>query len=104
MRQFFWYLFFAATLFIAYQSWGNAQNFRETQGEARNSVCKALGQAPDACELLGNAEPSGHATGVTGRTYMFVTPKAKVSYLAECKREYMFFGQWSCAAKQGSLM
>ena len=35
---------------------------------------------------------------------MFVTPKAKVSYLAECKREYMFFGQWSCAAKQGSLM
>lgn len=103
MRQFFWYLFFAATLVIAYQSWGNAQNFRETQGEARNAVCKALGQTPEACELPGNAEPTGHATGVSGRTYMFVT-KGGTSYLAECKREYMFFGKWACTGKQGSLM
>lgn len=104
MRQFFWYLFFAATLFIAYQSWGNAQNFRDTQGEARNAVCKAMNQPLEACELAGNAETTGHQTGVSGRTYMFVTPKSKTSWLAECKREYMFFGQWGCTAKQGSLM
>jgi hypothetical protein len=104
MRQFFWYLFFATTLVIAYQSWGNAQNFRDTQGEARNAVCKAMNQPVESCELAGNAETTGHQTGVTGRTYMFVTPKSKTSWLAECKREYMFFGQWGCTAKQGSLM
>ncbi len=104
MRQFFWYLFFAATLVIAYQSWGNAQNVRETLGDARNAVCVALNQPLESCELPGNAEATGHQTGVTGRTYMFVTPKGKTSWLAECKREYMFFGHWKCAARQGSMM
>jgi hypothetical protein len=103
MRQFFWYLIFAISLFIGYQGYVNAQNFRETQGEARNAVCKALNQTPEACELPGNAEPNGHSTGVTGRTYQFTT-KAGAAWLAECKREYTFFGTWSCTARSGSLM
>lgn len=103
MRQFFWYFIFIASLVIAYQSYVNAQNFRETQGEARNAVCAVLGQALDVCELPGNAEPNGHQTGITGRTYMF-TAKKGGTYLAECKREYVFFGTWKCTARSGSLM
>lgn len=102
MRQFIWYLLFAVMLFVSYQGWNNAQNHRETQGEARNAVCAALGQAVDACELPGDAEPSGHQTGVTGRVYQFVSKKG--TFLAECKREYMFFGRWSCTARTGSLL
>lgn len=102
MRQFFWYLIFAVSLFVGYQGYVNAQNFRETQGEARNAVCKALNQTAEECELAGNAEPNGHSTGVTGRTYQFTTKGG--TYLAECKREYTFFGQWSCTARSGSLL
>jgi hypothetical protein len=103
MRQFLWYLIFGASLFIGYQGYQNAQNFHETQGVAREAVCKTLNQASDACDLPANAEPNGHSTGVTGRTYQFTT-KAGAAYLAECKREYTFFGQWSCTARSGSLM
>lgn len=103
MRQFIWYSIFLASLVIAYQSYTNAQNFRETQGEARNAVCEVLKQPLDACELAGNAEPSGHQTGVTGRTYQF-TAKKGGTYLSECKREYVFFGMWKCTARSGSLM
>lgn len=103
MRQLFWYLVLGISAFISYQGYNNSQNWRETQGEARNAVCKALGQAVEACELPGNAEPVGHQTGVTGRTYQFQA-KGGVSWLAECKREYTFAGQWSCTARQGSLM
>ncbi|MDC0720750.1 hypothetical protein [Nannocystis bainbridge] len=102
MRQFLWYFIFAASLFIGYQGYVNAQNFRETQGDARNAVCKAIGQTPEACELKGDAEPNGHSTGVTGRTYQFQTKGGP--FLAECKREYTFFGTWSCTARAGSLM
>lgn len=102
MRQFIWYLLFGVMLFVSYQGWNNAQNHRETQGVARNAVCKALNQTPEACELAGDAEPSGHQTGVTGRVYQFVTKSA--TYLAECKREYVFAGQWSCVARPGSLL
>jgi hypothetical protein len=103
MRQFVWYLIFFASVFIGWQGYVNAQNFRETQGEARNAVCKAMNQEPESCDLPGNAEPSGHATGVTGRTYQFTT-KGGATWLSECKREYTFFGTWSCTARSGSLM
>jgi hypothetical protein len=103
MRQLFWYLILAASIFVSVMGYQNANNWRETQGEGRNAVCKAMGQAVEACELPGNAEPSGHSAGVTHRTYQFVV-KGGVSWLAECKREYMFAGHWACTAKQGSLM
>ncbi len=51
-------------------------------------MCAALNQTAEACERAGNAEPNGHSTGVTGRTYQFPTKSG--AYLAECKREYTF--------------
>lgn len=99
----FWYVLFVASLLIAYQSYLNSNNVFETQGEARNAVCAVLAPSGPECELPGDASPSGYKTGITHRTYQF-TAKKGGTYLAECKRDYIFYGPWKCTARSGSLL
>jgi hypothetical protein len=97
MKQFIWYLLFAVMVFISYQGYVNSKDDPETEAMSRDAVC-ALDKD---CGLPAQSLASVRATDIFSRKYQW---NAKAgSYVATCKREYMFVGHWKCEAQAGQL-
>lgn len=98
MRQFLWYLIGIILIFVAYQSWANSQDDPETEAMARDAVCAVEKE----CNLKSTDLASVRTTDPTSRNYQFnTTPKG--SFVATCKREYVFVGHWKCTAQGGQI-
>jgi hypothetical protein len=95
MKQFIWYLLFAAMVFVSYQGYVNSRDDPETEALAREAVCavdKACGIAPQELAVV-------RVTDILSRKYQWNLKSG--SHVATCKREYMFLGHWKCEAQSG---
>jgi hypothetical protein len=97
MKQFIWYLLFAAMVFVSYQGYVNSRDDPETEALAREAVCavdKACGIAPQELAVV-------RVTDILSRKYQWNLKSG--SHVATCKREYMFLGHWKCEAQSGQI-
>lgn len=97
MRRILGYLLLIISGFIAYQSYLNAQPDAITEGMAREAACAGK----EGCKLSGDL-PNVMKTDVTSRTYQWATSAGPV--VVTCKREYVWFGEWSCAGAGGEIL
>lgn len=97
MKQFIWYLLFGIMLFVSYQGWANSKDDPETEAMSRDAVCAVEKE----CGLKSTDLAPVRTTNITSRNYQWNTPKG--SYVAQCKREYLFVGNWKCTAQGGQL-
>ena len=97
MKQFIWYLLFGVMVFVSYQGWVNSKDDPETEAMSRDAVCAVEKE----CGLKPTDLASVRTTDITSRNYQWNT--AKGSYVAICKREYVFVGHWKCAAQGGQI-
>lgn len=98
MKQFIWYLLLGIMLFVSYQGWVNSKGDPETEAMARDAVCAVEKE----CNLKSTDLATVISTDITSRNYQFNTvPKG--SFVATCKREYVFVGNWKCTAQGGQL-
>lgn len=97
MKQFIWYLLFGITVFVSYQGYVNSKDDPETEAMSRDVVC-ALDKE---CGLTATSLANVRTTDITSRNYQW---NAKAgSYVATCKREYVFVGHWKCEARPGQI-
>ena len=69
----------------------------ETEAMSRDAVC-ALDKE---CGLVAGSQANVRVTDIMSRNYQW---NAKAgSYVATCKREYMFVGNWKCEARPGQI-
>jgi hypothetical protein len=95
MKQFIWYLLFGITVFVSYQGYVNSKDDPETEAMSRDAVC-ALDKE---CGLVATSLANVRTTDIMSRNYQW---NAKAgSYVATCKREYVFVGNWKCEAQSG---
>lgn len=97
MKQFIWYLLFAVMVFVSYQGYVNSKDDPETEAMARDAVCavdKDCGLTP---QVLANVR----VTDIFSRKYQWASKGG--SFVATCKREYVFVGHWKCEAQPGQL-
>ncbi len=97
MKQFIWYLLFGVMVFVSYQGWVNSKDDPETEAMSRDAVCAVEKE----CALKPTDLASVRTTDITSRNYQWNTPKG--SYVATCKREYVFVGHWKCTAQGGQI-
>jgi len=97
MKQFIWYLLFGITVFVSYQGYVNSKDDPETEAMSRDTVC-ALDKE---CGLTATSLANVRTTDIMSRNYQW---NAKAgSYVATCKREYVFVGHWKCEARPGQI-
>lgn len=97
MKQFIWYLLFAIMVFVSYQGYVNSKDDPETEAMSRDAVC-ALDKE---CGLVAGSQANVRVTDIMSRNYQW---NAKAgSYVATCKREYVFVGHWKCEARPGQI-
>jgi hypothetical protein len=97
MKQFIWYLLFAVMLFVSYQGYVNSKDDPETEALSRQAVC----DVDKDCGIAPQAQAGVRATDIFSRKYQWVSKSG--TYVATCKREYMFVGHWKCEAQPGQL-
>ncbi len=97
MKQFIWYLLFGITVFVSYQGYVNSKDDPETEAMSRDVVC-ALDKE---CGLTSTSLANVRTTDIMSRNYQWNAKKG--SYVATCKREYVFVGHWKCEARPGQI-
>ena len=97
MKQFIWYLLFAAAVFVSYQGYVNSRDDPETEAMAREAVCAV----DKECGLAPQSLASVRVTDIMSRKYQWNSKGG--SHVATCKREYMFAGHWKCEAQPRQL-
>lgn len=82
--------------FVAYQSYVNSQPNPTMEAMSRDSACAGA----DGCTVK-NERPNVLKTSIFNRQYQWATSGGNV--VVTCKREYVWWGNWSCASAPGEL-
>ncbi|MCA9693948.1 MAG: hypothetical protein KC636_30450 [Myxococcales bacterium] len=96
MKKAFWWIVLLACAFVSFMGWQNAQEDPTVQQMAATAACAGK----EGCTVPMKDALNMYKYGIVGKTYGFNTSQGSV--VVECKREYMFFGDWSCAALGGA--
>lgn len=96
MKKYVGWVLLAICLVVTYQGWQTSSGVAETQDPAQTVACNV----GDDCVVTGT-EPSAIKSDFMTRQYQFNTSKGPVT--VTCKRQYLFFGNFSCTPKLGSL-
>lgn len=96
MKKWVGWVLLGACLVVAYQGYGNAQPDAATEALAKDAVCS--GATP--CERK-SERPREIRADAFGRRYGWDTKEGPVR--VACRREWFFFGTWSCVATPGKL-
>jgi hypothetical protein len=96
MKRILGYVLLIVSGLIAYQSYLNAQPSPEVEAMAKGTACASA----EGCEVKGD-RPNVIQTSVVARRYQFLTSGGPV--VVSCDREYLWFGEWSCAGAPGEL-
>lgn len=98
MKQFIWYLLFGVMVFVAYQGYVNSKDDPETEAMSLDAVCAVEKE----CGMKASVDTAVvRTTDIWSRNYQWNTKKG--SYVATCKREYVFVGHWKCEARPGQI-
>lgn len=96
LRRSVGWILLAISLVLVYQGYGNAHSDDHTESMSRRAVCEGL----ERCQVRFN-RPREIRTDVIQRRYEWKTNRGPRH--AVCRRELLFFGDWSCEGKDGSL-
>jgi hypothetical protein len=94
----FAYVLLAASIVIAFQGWKNAQLTPETAKLARDHAC----DLDPTCMVLDEQPRLGRADVIRHRYEYKTTTHGVVT--VTCKRELLFFGEWSCTVEPGQTV
>lgn len=87
---------FALCGVFAFLSYTNAQPSPQIKGLSRQTACGGA----EGC-VVKNDDPNVAMTSIFNHRYQWLTSNGNV--VVTCKREYVFFGEWSCASAPGEL-
>lgn len=96
MKQGVGWVLLAASLVVAYQGMQNVRQDPAREAAARTVACDL-----DAGCVLQGDRPSKIKTDVFQHRYEFGSSIGPLHVV--CRREYIFFGPWSCQPKKGPI-
>lgn len=96
MKRILGYLLLIISGFIAYQSYANSQPSPQLESQSKVQACAGA----DGCEVK-DARPNVIQTNIVARRYQWATSNGPV--VVSCERQYLWFGEWSCASAPGQL-
>lgn len=96
MKGWVGYILLAASLVVAYQGFQNTRADPSTEELAQSVACDVTGDC-----VLKNDRPSEVRTDVFQRRYQWRSTEGPI--VVTCRRQYVFFGGWSCDPERGSL-
>lgn len=88
------YVLLAVSIVISFQGWKNAQLTPETAKLARGHAC----DLDSSCIVLDEQPRIGRADVIRHR-YEYNTTHGMMT--VTCKRQWLFFGEWSCTVEKG---
>lgn len=96
MKSWIGYGLLAASLVVAYQGYKNSQAEPSTEASSMSVACDVDSQ----CVLKGE-RPGTIRTDIFQRRYEWGSTVGPI--VVVCRRDYIFFGDWSCEPQKGSL-
>ena len=98
MEKLWGYVLLALFLFLAYQSYENAN--RGALEEMADGLARATACDIDAACVL-QSGPHVMKSDILKRQYQFKTDQGNV--VVTCDRRYIWIGTWACGSERGSL-
>jgi hypothetical protein len=93
----FAYVLLGAAIVISYQGWKNSQLTTASAELAKQHAC----DLESTCMVTDDKPRVGRADVIRHR-YEFNTTQGMVT--VTCKRQLLFFGEWSCTVAEGRLV
>jgi hypothetical protein len=96
ISRIFAYLLLALAIVLSYQGWGNAQLNSATAALAKDHACDL-----DSSCIVQDAQARISRADVIRHRYEYRTTHGVMT--VTCKRELLFFGEWSCVPAPGAM-